>query len=65
MSVVVSIASPSILIDPTLLFVKFLTFTDDLIALADWLESFKYQVVAMEATGVYWIPLFECSMPGI
>ena len=38
---------------------KFLTFTDDLIALADWLASLQIKVVAMEATGVYWIPLFE------
>ncbi|PTR14004.1 MULTISPECIES: IS110 family transposase [unclassified Pseudomonas] len=38
---------------------KFSTFTDDLIALADWLASLKIKVVAMEATGVYWIPLFE------
>jgi transposase len=37
----------------------FSTFTDDLEALADWLESLKVRVVAMEATGVYWIPLFE------
>ncbi|MQU29753.1 IS110 family transposase, partial [Pseudomonas helleri] len=32
---------------------KFLTFTDDLIALADWLASLQIKVVAMEATGVY------------
>lgn len=38
---------------------KFSTFTDDLIALADWLTSLGIKVVAMEATGVYWIPLFE------
>ncbi|MNV24597.1 Transposase [compost metagenome] len=38
---------------------KFSTFTDDLIALADWLTSVGINVVAMEATGVYWIPLFE------
>lgn len=38
---------------------KFSTFTDDLIALADWLTSMGINVVAMEATGVYWIPLFE------
>jgi len=38
---------------------SFTTFTDDLIALADWLESLKISVVAMEATGVYWIPAFE------
>ncbi|NBA98609.1 IS110 family transposase [Pseudomonas sp. R5(2019)] len=38
---------------------KFFTFTDDLIKLADWLEELKVKVVAMEATGVYWIPLYE------
>ena len=37
----------------------FSAFTDDLQALADWLESLNVRVVAMEATGVYWIPLFE------
>ncbi len=37
----------------------FSTFTDDLIKLADWLQELKIKVVAMEATGVYWIPLFE------
>lgn len=38
---------------------SFTTFTDDLVALADWLQSLGIKVVAMEATGVYWIPLFE------
>ncbi|KIY37572.1 transposase, partial [Pseudomonas sp. 10-1B] len=38
---------------------SFPTFTDDLVKLADWLEELKISVVAMEATGVYWIPLFE------
>lgn len=28
-------------------------------AIADWLSSLNVQSVAMEATGVYWIPLFE------
>ena len=37
----------------------FTTFSDDLYALADWLKSMQVEVVAMEATGVYWIPLFE------
>jgi len=49
-------------VDPTLLenpTQRFDTFTDDLIRLADWLESLNITVVAMEATGVYWIPLFE------
>jgi transposase len=38
---------------------SFSTFTDDLIQLADWLAELNVKVVAMEATGVYWIPLFE------
>ncbi len=38
---------------------RFTTFSDDLYALADWLESLHVEVVAMEATGVYWIPLYE------
>ncbi len=37
----------------------FTSFTDDLQALADWLKSLAVDVVAMEATGVYWIPLYE------
>ena len=28
-------------------------------ALADWLKACKVDTVAMESTGVYWIPLFE------
>ena len=34
-------------------------FTDDLNQLADWLEACGVTTVAMESTGVYWIPLFE------
>jgi len=37
----------------------FTTFTDDLHALGEWLQSLGIQIVAMEATGVYWIPLYE------
>lgn len=37
----------------------FSTFSDDLNALADWLRSLGVEQVAMEATGVYWIALFE------
>jgi transposase len=37
----------------------FKTFTDDLHRLADWLVSCRVKTVAMEATGVYWIPIFE------
>lgn len=35
------------------------TFTPDLNALADWLVSHGVDTVAMESTGVYWIPAFE------
>jgi transposase len=38
---------------------SFRTFTSDLQALADWLIACRVTTVAMEATGVYWIPLFE------
>lgn len=38
---------------------SFLTFTEDLHAAADWLESCKIDSVAMESTGVYWIPFFQ------
>src|SRR5438067_7848209 len=31
----------------------------DLKAIADWLQSCGVATVAMESTGVYWIPLFE------
>jgi transposase len=35
------------------------TFTKDLHALADWLIECGITTVAVEATGVYWIPLYE------
>lgn len=37
----------------------FPTFTQDLQALADWLQQCGVRTVAMESTGVYWIPLYE------
>jgi transposase len=37
----------------------FATFTPDLLALADWLAACRVKTVAMESTGVYWIPIFE------
>jgi transposase len=37
----------------------FPTFTRDLNALADWLEACAIDTVAMESTGVYWIPIYE------
>jgi len=38
---------------------SFPTFTADLHRLADWLEQCGIYTVAMEATGVYWIPLYD------
>jgi transposase len=35
------------------------TFTPDLLALADWLAAGGITTIAMESTGVYWIPIFE------
>ena len=37
----------------------FATFTEDLHALRDWLKECGVTTVAMESTGVYWIPLFQ------
>src|SRR2546422_3200405 len=38
---------------------EFGAFTTDLQALADWLTKCGITTVAMESTGVYWVPLFE------
>ena len=38
---------------------EFASFTADLNALAAWLTTCGVDTVAMESTGVYWIPLFE------
>lgn len=37
----------------------FSTLTCDLESLAQWLKECGIQTVAMESTGVYWIPVFE------
>jgi transposase len=37
----------------------FATFTEDLEAMAGWLLSCGITTVAMESTGVYWIPLYD------
>lgn len=37
----------------------FATFTQDLSELADWLQRCHIRTVAMESTGVYWIPLMQ------
>ena len=38
---------------------EFQSFTADLHRLADWLDACNVDTVAMESTGVYWIPLYE------
>jgi transposase len=38
---------------------EFKSVTPDLYVLADWLKQCGIQTVAMESTGVYWIPLYE------
>lgn len=38
---------------------RFATFTQDLHDAAKWLKSCKIKSVAMESTGVYWIPIFQ------
>jgi len=37
----------------------FRSFTGDLHRLADWLTSVGITTIAMESTGVYWVPVFE------
>jgi transposase len=37
----------------------FSPFTEDLLALAQWLKDCRIRSVAMESTGVYWIPVFQ------
>lgn len=38
---------------------EFSSFTEDLERLAEWLKACEVDIVAMESTGVYWIPLYE------
>src|SRR6202162_1077914 len=42
---------------------KFATFTEDLWRSADWLQGCGVTTVAMESTGVFWIPLYELLEP--
>lgn len=37
----------------------FLAFTGDIERMADWLVSIGIDTVAMESTGVYWVPVYE------
>jgi len=43
---------------------RFDCFTADLHRLADWLEQCGVTTVAMQSTGVYWIPLYALRDPG-
>jgi transposase len=38
---------------------RFACFTSDLHCMANWLKECKITTVAMESTGVYWIPMFQ------
>ncbi len=38
---------------------KFACFTADLYRMAEWLRSCGVKTVAMQSTGVYWIPLYD------
>lgn len=38
---------------------EFGAFTEDLVAIVKWLQECGVTTVAMESTGVYWIPLYE------
>jgi transposase len=38
---------------------RFECFTADLHRLADWLQSCRVKTVALQSTGVYWIPLYD------
>lgn len=48
--------SPELGADPVR---TFRSFTGDLQRLAEWLRSVGISTIAMESTGVYWIPVFE------
>lgn len=39
--------------------IRYAVFTSDLIALCEWLKRCQIETIAMESTGVYWIPLFQ------
>jgi transposase len=38
---------------------EFKAFTQDLYELAAWLKKSKITTIAMESTGIYWIPVFD------
>ena len=43
---------------------EFATTTDGLLALLEWLTSCRCELVAMEATGVYWMPVWKILSDG-
>jgi transposase len=43
---------------------SFGTTTDELVALRDWLTAAGCQLAAMEATGVYWMPIYKILVDG-
>lgn len=47
------------LVDKQQIVRKFGCYTPDLQALSAWLSSCKVKTIAMESTGVYWIPVYE------
>ena len=55
-SAIVVAVSPERAAEPVRVFE---TFTPDLHALVDWLVTCHIDTVAMESTGVYWVPIFE------
>jgi len=38
---------------------RFACFTEDLRRLAEWLKNCGVETVAMQSTGVYWLPAYE------
>jgi hypothetical protein len=44
---------------------RFECFTANLYRLADWLKSCGVNTVAMQSTGVYWVPLYDILKNGV
>jgi hypothetical protein len=44
---------------------RFECLTADLYRLADWLKSCGVNTVAMQSTGVYWVPLYDILKNGV
>lgn len=42
---------------------EFGAFTDDLVNLLEWIESYGCRIVAMESTGIYWRPVYNILEP--